>query len=277
MREMQSLKETRRHPQFDNRTTSSNKSTASYRTYVGQTSKTVTAESTPYAATRYNLINPDFSFVRKDYRVRVVHETNALHSKVDKLITSMYGARGLQVATAASYPSAPGRVTLAASSGHRIFGTLTLGMDTGRGLLADELYAPQINTLRRKGRQLCEVTRLAFEPDLSCQEVMATVFNVAFVLAREVHARTDLIAEVHPRHAPFYRRTLGYRVLGPVRACPRVQAPAVLLHLCLDFAKSQISSLAGTAPVGRSLYRHFLPASQQATLLKQLISTQSNA
>jgi len=218
------------------------------------------------------VVNPDFALVRSDYRVRLAGETSPLHARAHNLVASMYGSRGL-VATA---PSRPGReaeqVTLAASAGHRVFGTLTLGMDSDTGLLADSLYRPEIDELRRRGRRLCEVTRLAFDPELSCQEVMATVFNVAFVLAREVHTRTDLLAEVHPRHAKFYRRTMGYRIAGPVRTCQRVRAPAVLLHLCLDFARSQIRQFGGTRIQGeRSLYRLFLPAVEQEVLLKKLI------
>ncbi len=223
-------------------------------------------------------LNPNFAFVRNDYRVRLVEEASPLHTKVNNLITGMYGARGLITTTATSSQTiAPQRLTLAASSGHRVFGTLTLGMDTGQGLMADELYKSEVDELRSRGRRLCEVTRLAFEPELSCQEVMATIFNVAFVLARDVHARTDLIAEVHPRHAAFYRRTMGYQVVGPVRMCPRVSAPAVLLHLCLDFARNQIRKLAGSeTPSERSLYRFFLPAAEQKALLSQLTDTAAN-
>ncbi|MFA5631099.1 MAG: hypothetical protein WC997_06285 [Porticoccaceae bacterium] len=224
-------------------------------------------------------LNPNFAFVRNDYRVRLVEEASPLHTKVNDLITGMYGARGLITTTATStQTTAPQRLTLAASSGHRVFGTLTLGMDTGQGLMADELYKNEIDELRARGRRLCEVTRLAFEPALSCQEVMATIFNVAFVLARDVHARTDLVAEVHPRHAAFYRRAMGYQVVGPVRMCPRVSAPAVLLHLCLDFARSQIRKLAGSETSSeRSLYRFFLPAAEQKTLLSKLTDTAVNS
>jgi hypothetical protein len=201
--------------------------------------------------------------------VRIANVESHLHTRAGKLVTSMYGSRGLMTEGPSHADREPEQVTLAVSSGNRVFGTLTLGVDSDTGLLADSLYRREIDALRTRGGRLCEVTRLAMEPELSCPEVMATIFNVAFILAREVHTRTDLLVEVHPRHAPFYRRTMGYQVAGPVRMCQRVSAPAVLMHLCLDFARKQIRRLAG-ALQGRSLYRLFLPPAEQKVLLKKL-------
>lgn len=218
-------------------------------------------------------INPDFSFVRRDYRVRVASEQSPLHARVGKLVSGMYGARGLMSTRPPPSQPRPEEVTLAASSGHDVFGTLTLGVDSGAGLLADALYQAELDALRSRGSRLCEVTRLALAPQLSCPEVMATIFNIAFLLASEVHARTGMLAEVHPRHAGFYRRAMGYRVVGPERICERVRAPAVLMHLCLDYARAQIRRLAGVGKGGRSLYRLFLPPAEQAVLLTKLTTS----
>lgn len=173
-------------------------------------------------------------------------------------------------AHAPPFASAANLLTIAASSEDRVFGTLTLGLDNpSDGLQADFLYQSQIDELRAEGCALCEVTRLALDPALSSLEVMATIFNAAFILAR-VHQRSDLLAEVHPRHAGFYRRTMGYRIAGPALTCRRVNAPAVLMHLNLDFAESQIREMAGSeSSCNRSLYRLFLPYCEQENLLKQ--------
>lgn len=222
-------------------------------------------------------VNPDFTLVRSDYRVRLASEDSHLHTRAGKLVSSMYGSRGLMTDGSLCVDTPLDQVTLAASSGNRVFGALTLGVDSGKGLLADALYRSEIDELRTGGRQMCEVTRLALDPQLSCPEVMATMFNVALVLAKGVYQRTDLIAEVHPRHAGFYQRTLGYRVVGPERICARVSAPAVLMRLCLDFATDQIRKLAGISRRGeRSLYRLFLPPAEQKMLLKKLTITVSS-
>lgn len=218
-------------------------------------------------------INPDFALVRSAYHIRVANKTNCLQTQVSKLIASMYGSRGLDTAQACNLSSLPEQTTLAACTGDHVFGTLTLRVDSNNGLLADTLYRPEIDEVRAAGRQVCEFTRLALDPERSTPEVMASIFCVAFVLARQVHHRTDVFAEVHPRHVRFYQRHLGYQVAGPVRTCPRVDAPAVLMHLCLDYAEEQIRQLAGRSTVTeRSLYKLFVPLQEHAGLLNELIS-----
>lgn len=216
-------------------------------------------------------LNPDFSLERSDYQIRVAGESCKLRTEINKLVDSLYGLRGLGAVTPLRLDRQPKQVTIAASREDDVFGTLTLGLDSNSGLLADSLYGPEIDSLRLQGRRLCEVTRLAFDTQASRLEAMATLFNVAFVLARGVHARTDLLAEVHPRHVSFYRRTLGYRVAGPERLCLRVGAPAVLMHLCLDYAGSQIRQRASSClRRERNLYSMFLPVAEQDSLLKKL-------
>lgn len=222
-------------------------------------------------------LNPDFALVRNDYSVQLANEGHPLHAEASNLVTSMYDSRGLGTAQPSHAVGPPEnwrreQVTLAASRGPQVLGTLTLGVDSGNGLLADSLYRPEIKPLRQQGHLLCEVTRLAFDPAVRNREVMATLFHVAFVLASVVHERTDLFAEVHPRHAGFYQHTMGYQIAGPERICPRVGAPAVLMHLPLDFARRQIHQLAGTCTQqDRNLYRLFLPSVEQELMLKNLV------
>lgn len=216
-------------------------------------------------------LNHSFTLDRNDYRVRLVGELGELRAEVNRLVSSLYGLRGLGTASTHCSQKQPEQVTIAASRGDDVFGTLTLGMDSKAGLLADSLYRPEIDALRAQGRRLCEVTRLALNSHMNCLEPMATLFNIAFVVASEMNARTDLLAEVHPRHVGFYRRTMGYRVAGPERICLRVGAPAVLMHLSLDFASTQIRQLAGSyIRKDRNLYRLFLPVAEQNTLLEKL-------
>lgn len=216
-------------------------------------------------------LNLDFMLARSDYQIRLAREHGELRTEVNKLVVSLYGLRGLGTVTTSRSNGQPKQITLAACRGNDVFGTLTLGMDSDAGLLADSLYRPEIDTLRKQGKRVCEVTRLAHDSHLSGLEALATLFNVAFVLASKVHGRTDLIAEVHPRHVPFYRRSMGYRVVGPERMCLRVGAPAILMHLCLDFAGSQIHQRTDSSfRQDRNLYRLFLPIAEQSSLLKKL-------
>jgi len=236
------------------------------------------AEVAQYAATNpddFLTLNPDFVLHRGDYRVQLAGEDNGLQESADRLVASVYGSRGLKVA---GFPPAPhsghgnaAQETLVASRGQHVIGTLTVTVDAGTGLHAEAFYERQLSEMRLRGCRLCEVTRLAIHPDVQGHEVMATLFNVAFLVASEVYGRTDLVAEVHPRHAAFYRRAMGYRVAGPRHFCARVLAPAVLMHLQLAYARNQILKLAGTeGRGGHGLYRLFLPPAEQQGLLRKL-------
>lgn len=220
--------------------------------------------------------NPDFCLDRGDYRVRLAGEKGLLRSKVNRLVASLYGSRGLSMANSFCADGHAQQVTIVASRGRNVFGTLTLRMDSDAGLLADSLYREEIDDFRSRGYRLCEVTRLACDAEFNCPEVMATLFNVAFVLASDVYGCTDLVAEVHPRHIGYYRRTMGYQVAGPERMCLRVGAPAVLMRLSLDYAWSQICTVAGTCNrQDRNLYRLFLPLAEQRGLLEKLTTPAS--
>lgn len=223
-------------------------------------------------------LNPDFTIIRNDYRIRLVGEQSPLHAQASALVSSMYGSRGLDIADHTLSAVRPGRtgrswVTLVASRGSDVLGTLKVGIHSGNSLLADSLYQPEVDALRAQGKRLCEVTRLALHPELSCREVMATLFQVTYILSSLVRQRTDLLVEVHPSHACFYGRTLGFQIVGPERICRRVGAPAVLIHLCLEFAKEQISRYAGASERrgNRNMYSLFMPAAEQDAVVRKLI------
>lgn len=59
---------------------------------------------------------------------------------------------------------------------------------------------------------------------------------------------TDFVIEVNPRHELFYKRMLGFNRIGEERMCPRVGAPAILLHLSLDYIDRKITELGGILP-----------------------------
>lgn len=216
-------------------------------------------------------IDPDFSITRDGYHVRLAHGMEHLRSRISLLVERMYAWRGLHTDHPVMQADRPGQTTLVACSGDHLFGTLTVGIDTEDGLLADTLYRQQIDAARRRGGRVCEVTRLAMDPTLSTPEVMATIFHLGFVIAHAVHGMTDSFIEVHPRHTGFYKRMLGYDVAGPERTCPRVGAPAVLMHLSLEHAEREIRRHGGNRHTDdRSLYRLFLSQAEHAEMLTRL-------
>lgn len=187
------------------------------------------------------------------------------------MVADRYNSRGLDLSEETQICSESDKVTIVVSDDQRVLATLTLCIDSPSGLFADMLYPRETAKLRDNGGRLCEVTRLAVDAQSNSPEAMAALFNVAFILSYCVFTRTDLLAEVHPRHAGFYRRTMGYRVAGPKRFCARVGAPAMLMHMRLGFAGDLIREFAGTeVNQDRNLYRLFVPPTEHDALLQQL-------
>ncbi len=112
--------------------------------------------------------------------------------------------------------------------------TLTVGRDSKDGLLADTLYRPEIDRLRDLGRIVCEASALATHPVFRSTEMLIALFDLALHHSRDVWGGSDAVIEVNPRHAPYYRHRFGFEQIGPLRQCPRVNAPAVLMHRALD-------------------------------------------
>lgn len=107
--------------------------------------------------------------------------------------------------------------------------TLTLRMDGARGLIAEHLYPNEVARLRDQGCRLCEAVRFASTPSFRSLDLLRKLFDSAFSVGRQLD-RTDVLIEVTPRHAAFYKRILGFRALGSPRHNPRVNTTGTLLH-----------------------------------------------
>lgn len=189
------------------------------------------------------------------------------------LIERMYGWRGLNLVESAMPTGRPDRITLVASESGEVCGTMTLGLDDEQGLLADTLYPAELAALRSRGARLCELSRLAMDTRHNSREVLGALIHLVYIHARLIHRSTDAVIEVHPRHAAFYRRMLGFRIIGTERICPRVDAPAVLMHLELSHMDDQIARFGGTAdPQARTLYPYFLSREAQDSILGTLVA-----
>ena len=165
-------------------------------------------------------------------------------------------------------------ITLVAHQHDETIGTMTIGFDNGRGLLADDLFKAEIDALRAEGHAVCEFTKLALDRNDCSREVLASLFHVAYLYAHRVHGYARLVIEVNPRHVRYYRRMLGFEVMGPERMNLRVMAPAVLL--CLDFThtRDQIARFGGHpelfGTVERSLYPFSFSEAEEAGILARL-------
>lgn len=208
------------------------------------------------------------------FRIRLA-SNEGQRSTASYLIRKMYGWRGYAPSSPDATKPAPTGITLVASDAERALATISIGFDSARGLVVEQLYPDEIRALRAQSARLCEFTRLAVDGADRSREVLAMLFHVAYMYARRLHHCTDIVIEVNPRHARFYERMLGFTPLGPERLCPRVGAPAVLLRLQLQHAEEQIARFGGhrkSDAVTRSLYPCFFSPEEENGIVGRLLT-----
>lgn len=147
------------------------------------------------------------------------------------LVERRYAGRGYQIPGS---PRDPALFTFLAYDEGNVVGTVSVRLDSRKGLSADDLYREEIDALRAKGHRVCEFTRLAVDATTASKPVLAGLFHTAYLYAAVVSGYTHAVIEVNPRHVPYYKRALRFEAIGPERMNKRVMAPAVLL--CAPFS-----------------------------------------
>jgi len=226
----------------------------------------------------YGVTRPGEAVLQDTFKIRLAHDdqrTREARFLVEKRYRDVgYTAHAGQHNGQPRAAVCPERITLATYKQEAVVGTMTIGFDTGHGLLADELYRGEIDTLRADGRLVCEFTKLAFDAKKASKRVLGGLFNVAYLYVVRIWDYQDVIIEVNPSHAGFYKRTLGFREFGGERHCPRVGAPAVLLRLEAYYARRMVETFGGQAGDAalkeRSLYPYFMPPEQEKALLARM-------
>ena len=214
----------------------------------------------------------DLVIEQKNFRIRLADTENGRNS-ASMLINKMYAWRGY--GSSHQVKANPSRITLTASDKERVIGTVTLGIDSEEGLLADEIFKPEIDVRRKAGGKVCELTKLAFDPDIRSKFALASLFHIVFIYGRRMHGCTDVFIEVNPRHRRFYETMLGFRRLCEMRMNPRVNAPAVLLWVDIAYVEAQIMQYGGTSDnpdTTRSLYPYFFSPREEAGIHGRLVS-----
>lgn len=207
------------------------------------------------------------------YGIRLT-DTSDGRNTASMLINRMYAWRGY---AGNHQPSSdPNRITLTATDKGDVVGTLSIGIDSEVGLMADEIFKDELDAHRRRGARLCEFTKFAFDPSVRSKTALANVFHLAVIYARDMHGCTDIVIEVNPRHRRFYERMLGFRKEGELKTNPRVDAPAYLLRVNLQFVTEQIARFGGTyAAEGdteeRSFYPYFFSPREERGIINRLL------
>jgi hypothetical protein len=188
------------------------------------------------------------------------------------LISKMYAWRGYTGTH--HFTDDPNRITLTATDKGDVVGTLTLGIDSPIGLNADQIFKEELDGHRARGARLCEFTKLAFDPTVRSKTSLANLFHLAVIYARNIHHCTDIVIEVNPRHRRFYEHMLGFERQGELKTNPRVNAPAYLLRVSLDFVTDQINKYGGTFSsdsTERSFYPYFFSPREEQGIINRLL------
>jgi hypothetical protein len=173
------------------------------------------------------------------------------------LISKMYAWRGY--AGTHQFSDDPNRITLTATEKGEVVGTLTLGIDSPVGLMADQVFKEELDQYRERGAKVCEFTKLAFDTSVRSKTSLANLFHLAVIYARDIHHCTDIFIEINPRHRRFYEHMLGFQREGELKVNPRVNAPAYLLRVSMEYATEQIKKHGGTFSSGTTAERSFYP------------------
>lgn len=211
-----------------------------------------------------------------EYTIRAAN-SEGQRSSASILVNRMYGWRGYESSGLAE--DTDDRITLVATDHDATVGTLTIGFDGGDGLLVDDLFRDKADELRQQGIKTCEFIKLAIDKVAHSRHVLASLFHVAFIYAHEVKGFDKILIEINPRHVRFYQRMLGFEVLAPARLNRRVNAPAVLLGLDLEYVHRRIAAMDGqvmsaqAVSTERSLYPYCFSAHEEAGIAVRLRTT----
>ena len=212
----------------------------------------------------------DISINERTFGIRAA-DIDAQRNSASMLINKMYAWRGY--AGGQQIGADPNKITLTASDKDEVIGTVSLGLDGEVGLLADQVFRDRLAPYRARGATVCEIIKLAIDPSIKSKSVLASLFHVAFIYGRYLHGCSDIFIEVNPRHRRFYQGMLGFTVECDTRPNPRVEAPAVLLHLDMAYCAEQIARFGGTsANPGneRSLYPFVFSPREEAGIIERL-------
>ena len=245
-------------------------------------SKTIVSFRSPHALRRAPEIPSDRLITRiertpeDEFKIRLA-SSDERAQQASFLVRKRYAEVGYVAAGGAGARRCPAEITLLSYLNEQVVGTLTVGMDVGQGLYADELYQAEIDRLRAEGRKVAEFTKLAVDTKRASKQVLASLFHIAYIHLRRIWRYTDMVIEVNPDHVEFYKKMLGFVDFGPQLHCARVNAPAVLLWLQADQVDGWIDAYGGKPELAkqvRLLYPYFFSPNKDREIARQLIQSE---
>jgi hypothetical protein len=187
-----------------------------------------------------------------------------------KLVAHRYEDRGYHLP---QFAREPALYTFMAYDEGRLMGTVSVRIDSQRGLAAEELYPDEIDSLRRQGFRLCEFTKLAVDRSAASKPVLAGLFHTAYLYAARIRGCTHAVIEVTPQHSAFYHRALRFDRIGAERLNPRVNTTGVLMCVRFQSIADALAMYAGHPEVPgalRSLFVYGFPPEEEVGVLARL-------
>ena len=120
--------------------------------------------------------------------------------------------------------------------------TVTLIPDSSYGLPIEEVFPTELAQIRDQGLQVGEVSCLA-DRRAKIERILPVFVELTRVMAQHSmrNGLDGFVIAVHPRHARFYRRLLGFRVVSDERTYPMVNdRPAIACVLDFEEARLEI-------------------------------------
>lgn len=114
--------------------------------------------------------------------------------------------------------------------------TMSLVRDSRFGLPMESIYHREVELRRRLGKSVAEVSCLA-DRRADTERTLTVMFRVMSLIAQVATARgvDELLIAIHPHHAKFYERFLGFESMGELKYYSTVCGnPAVAMSLDLN-------------------------------------------
>jgi hypothetical protein len=176
-------------------------------------------------------------------------------------------------------PSVPGAhrdpqlYTFLAHDSGQFVGSLSVRLDSPRGLVADELYRDETAVLRDHGCRVCEFLNLSVDMNSAPKRALACLFHAACLFAGAVWTCDYAVIEVPSRHAEFFRFSLGFEPIGEERVNPRVSAQEALLCVHLKTVLVKMARLGGRPDLAaeeQTLFPYCFSSEESAGVVRRL-------
>ena len=155
----------------------------------------------------------------------------------------------------------------------RLAGSMSVRLDSARGLASDELYRDELDPLRAGNQKLAELVQVSVDMNSVPRRVLAGMFHTAYLFAGAVHGCDYCLLAVGTRHAEFFYASLGFDYVGGERVNRRAGAPMALLAAHLPTVLESLARVGGRPEIATgdpTLFSHGFSPDEATGVVKRL-------